>query len=307
MLPAVYPRPRKPIATEQANALPLDKIADKKVIIGLCGRYGSGKSTSTKILRQLYNSVQPVQRVEVPRDVTVLDYIVRILFNLMPINNDPDSVFNLTYKEACNIIKQLLTVHTCKDIAMGRLASTPKAIALPWWEEQSVVHEAALAQPLKLICAQLFDVDYVVLGGWTAETRNLRETMRVNYEVGKEKRTYRNVLEYMGTEVFRQCFDQDFWVKICKRGMTTSKAKLVICEDMRYENELKAIQELDGYAYLIFRDEKELILTEEDKKTHTAQWFHLTFAMNLPRIRNGLTIADLSNTWRMMLWHIVHK
>jgi len=300
MQQAVRPRSSVPPTQAPAPSVPLSQVPDK-LIIGLCGRYGSGKSTSTKILRQLYNAPVTSQVLKVPSDLTVMDYIVRVLFGLLPTTVEPEPIWKLTYKEACVMIRQLMTVHTCKDVAMGRLAQKPRATAIPWWEENSVVHEAAFAQPLKLICAQLFDVDYVILGGWSTETRALRETMTVDYEVGKIKRTYRSMLEYMGTEVFRQSFDQDFWVKVCGRGMSVSKAKLIMCEDMRYANELKAIQDMKGRAYLIFRDEKELVLTEEDKKTHTAQWYHLTFAMELPRIHNSSSIESLANTWKNLI------
>jgi len=294
---AVRPRPTK--VADELVIKPLDNIPDKQVV-GLCGRYGSGKSTSTKILKQLYDVKPNVQQMRVP-DATVLDYVVRILFGLLPNTDIVEPIWQLNYVEACKMIKQLLTVHTCKDVAMGRLGQKPRETVPAWWEEKTIVHEAAFAQPLKLICAQLFNVDYTVLGGWTPETRNLRETMKVEYEVGKQIRTYRSVLEYMGTECFRQSFDPEFWVKICKRGMAVSNAKLIICEDMRYENELAAIKAMKGKAFLIFRDEKELIITDEDRKTHTAQWFHLTFAMDLPRIHNGSSIEDLANTWRLLI------
>lgn len=271
-----------------------DRVHDLK-IFGLSGREGSGKSASAKIVCELYgagssNDLHP------PGDPNVLQYCVRILFGC--------KVGDREYMDSVEVLKNLLRQHTCMAV-LSRLDKPPRPVPKPWYEAKTSVYESAFANPLKLVCAQLFNVDYVILDGVSPETRALRENMTTEMTVGGVKgRTLRNVLEYMGTEVFRG-YDQDFWIKAFKRGVdyirNLPNSRVLIVPDVRFENELKAVLELGGVGYVIYREEKELVLTEEDKKQHVAKWGHLQYLDRLVRLPNVGSIGDLAKVWMELL------
>ena len=52
---------------------------------------------------------------------------------------------------------------------------------------------------------------------------------------------------------------------------------------------------------MIYREEKELVLTEEDKKQHVAKWGHLQYLDRLVRLPNVGSIGDLAKVWMELL------
>ncbi len=62
----------------------------------------------------------------------------------------------------------------------------------------------------------------------------------------------RRGLQLLGTDVVRECFDQDHWIKAWKKSvqtMTTEKEGsdlVILADDVRFENEAQAVKSLGG-------------------------------------------------------------
>jgi hypothetical protein len=65
----------------------------------------------------------------------------------------------------------------------------------------------------------------------------------------------RSILQKVGTDLFRENFDPDFWVKIGVEGIKKSMQnnRHVVVSDCRFPNEIKAIKELGGHSCRIIR------------------------------------------------------
>lgn len=72
------------------------------------------------------------------------------------------------------------------------------------------------------------------------------------HPITKEPVTYRWILQYMGTELFRDRFDPDTWVKSTFADYRPETSDWLIT-DMRFPNELKHIEEVGGISVLIMR------------------------------------------------------
>lgn len=97
-----------------------------------------------------------------------------------------------------------------------------------------------LAEPLKLVCKELF-------GGtawWgndelkSAATSDIIQTL-----FGPRFGTYRRIMQYLGTEVFRK-IDPSFWVKLhqIRTQEYDSASTVVLVDDVRFENEASYVR-----------------------------------------------------------------
>ena len=59
--------------------------------------------------------------------------------------------------------------------------------------------------------------------------------------------TAREVLQYVGTDVFRSLY-KDIWVDSCFRQIETDGAELALISDVRFQNEIKGVQERGGFV-----------------------------------------------------------
>lgn len=109
----------------------------------------------------------------------------------------------------------------------------------------------SFATPLKKAVSILFGFDYEILLGETQDMRELRETTKdpIWGMSGRE------ALQKIGTEIFRNQFDQDIWVKIAKREIVKllNEGKNIVVSDVRFQNEYEMINKLNGIFYYIER------------------------------------------------------
>lgn len=56
----------------------------------------------------------------------------------------------------------------------------------------------------------------------------------------------RKLLQFIGTELFRNNFDQDIWVKLLKKQIRESEANLIVVTDVRFPNEIEGIMEMSN-------------------------------------------------------------
>lgn len=104
----------------------------------------------------------------------------------------------------------------------------------------------AFAAPIKTIAQDVFHLDdHQVYGG------------------AKEKEdpfwgmTPREIMQRTGTEFARNTFHEEVWVDSFRRRMEETDAQRIVVTDVRFPNEVEAIQELGGVVIRIRRPEKE--------------------------------------------------
>jgi len=65
-------------------------------------------------------------------------------------------------------------------------------------------------------------------------------------------RTIRQVLQVVGTDWFRGLWE-DCWINAWKRQVAESDADVILVPDVRFPNELKAVQEMGGFVIRLMR------------------------------------------------------
>lgn len=72
--------------------------------------------------------------------------------------------------------------------------------------------------------------------------------------VGKKTKTPRELLQVIGTDLARNCLDDEIWIKLGKKRLKNVKADNIIITDCRFENERKAIKDMGGNLGLVKRE-----------------------------------------------------
>lgn len=124
-----------------------------------------------------------------------------------------------------------------------------KMLPLEW-------NRMAFADTLKDITSILFGWDRGMLEGSTESSRKWREEVSEYWakELGNKKFTPRLALQTLGTDVFREHFDRDIWVKVLKHRIINSNSDIVVT-DVRFPNEAKMIKEMGGIIVQVIRGE----------------------------------------------------
>lgn len=117
-------------------------------------------------------------------------------------------------------------------------------------------HRMAFADTLKDITSILFSWDRGMLEGKTDASREWREEVSTYWskELGIKNFTPRMALQVLGTEVFRNQFHEDIWVKVLKNKIINTNSDIVIT-DVRFPNEANMIKELGGNIVQVIRGE----------------------------------------------------
>lgn len=79
--------------------------------------------------------------------------------------------------------------------------------------------------------------------------------------------TPRHVAQYVGTEILRS-IDQDIHIKMAFKLNESSNAEFLVCSDVRFDNELKAVQNSGGVIFGIWR---ESIVPKDLKNLHPSE------------------------------------
>ena len=105
----------------------------------------------------------------------------------------------------------------------------------------------AFADPLKDICRILFDLSETQL-----TDRKLKEQKIEFWSLSP-----REILQKVGTDLFRKHFDTEFWVKLMENKIYQKLEKNpnlnIVCSDVRFQNEANLIQKLGGKIVYIDR------------------------------------------------------
>jgi len=257
-------------------------------VLGLCGREGSGKTT-------VANMLTGGPKYELRKINDPLTYMTDVLFG----DNNP---WGYSTEDQRDLLKLIIETNVdskwFEKHPSGEYMAPFDIVSDKEWVEFS------MATPLKKVCSILFDIDYDILLAQTPEARVIRENMSCRHDYDKLPEGLFNgrvCLEYFGTDVMRNKFDRDIWMKILKRDATRAidNDKRVVIPDVRFENEIDLISKLDGTLFVIYRSAGELILTEDDEKTHPAKWNFLKYytnSKNYEIIGNNGSIDDLQKS-----------
>lgn len=144
--------------------------------------------------------------------------------------------------------------------------------------------ELTFAQALKDVCHILSGIPLHILDPKTNEDRKLRETIKdpIWNLSGREW------LQRIGTELFRDHFDKDTWLKIIERKIINNPTKKYVISDCRFNNEYYMIKNNGGIIWIINRD------GTDTKDTHRSEteWHNFVNLSDVKIINNG-TIDDL--------------
>jgi hypothetical protein len=112
----------------------------------------------------------------------------------------------------------------------------------------------SFANPLKDAVAAIFGYDRKMLEGNTKASREWREQVDpVWTELLGRSVSPRQILQELGTEVFRDNFNKDIWVNSFIIKRLTMKDSDIVISDVRFKNEMEAIKKLGGKLVRIKR------------------------------------------------------
>lgn len=67
------------------------------------------------------------------------------------------------------------------------------------------------------------------------------------------KKSPRQILQWLGTDILREHIDQDFFIKCIKQKIENSDKNFIIVTDVRFPNEAEFIRSMDGKVVKIIR------------------------------------------------------
>jgi dephospho-CoA kinase len=96
-----------------------------------------------------------------------------------------------------------------------------------------------------------------IITGWprdfiegTSNDRNMRETLKhPDY-----KKTCREIMQFVGTDLFRNQFDDNVWINIIKNKIKMDDTSKYVITDVRFDNEAIMIESIGGIIIQINRD-----------------------------------------------------
>lgn len=132
------------------------------------------------------------------------------------------------------------------------------------------ITELAFAKPLKDACKCIFSLtDEQVYG-------TLKETPLPQWD----ERTPRQILQYVGTDLFRKHFCDDIWIRAMKCAIEACPTKHIIISDVRFANECDFVKSMGGIVIMITRN----VAGSKSGKNHASE--------NMEGINADITIEN---------------
>lgn len=115
----------------------------------------------------------------------------------------------------------------------------------------------SFADPLKDLCASIFNWPRDALEGDTPESRKWREEIDVWWakELNIPDFSPRRAFQLIGTDVLRKHFHDGLWISSLKQRYEQSPTPVIVT-DARFGNELTLIKELGGITVAVHRGNK---------------------------------------------------
>lgn len=115
--------------------------------------------------------------------------------------------------------------------------------------------KVSFAGPLKDAVAAIFSWDRELLEGSTSESREWREHVDMwwSERLGIPNLTPRFVLQYIGTDVFRDHYHNDIWIAAMERRVLQLDTDKVVVTDCRFPNEISLARKFCGQNVKVTR------------------------------------------------------
>ena len=120
----------------------------------------------------------------------------------------------------------------------------------------------SFAEPLKQLVLNLFNVPEECLYGTGEQKKQNQEHLRwenmpkSKTKFGKKKgsMTAREFLQFLGTDIMRNMY-KDIWTKYCIDNIESEESLIATIDDVRFLNELEAVQKVGGKVIYLNRNE----------------------------------------------------
>ena len=194
------------------------------------------------------------------------------------------------------------------NIAITGLKGSGKGTLASYLVKQHNYIELSFAHALKDVLANVFDWPRDLLEGSTPESRRFRETVDEwwSEHLGIPDFTPRMAMQNVGTDLFRDCFNQNIWALTVKRKMLNSHT---VISDLRFCNEHRIVKynvdlvvkvlpaKLPVWYYIAQQALRgdELAATEmrdSFPEVHPSEWQTTVIPADITIVNNG-TIQDL--------------
>ena len=145
---------------------------------------------------------------------------------------------------------------TARVIGLVGKKGSGKTTVAKYLVDEYNFEEVVFAEPVKRVTESIFGFSYDMLLGDTKEKRQQRVTLK-DPIWGK---TPVEAMQIVGTEIFRNGFDSETWIKIAKRKVDQfrSEGKSVVISDVRFENEINFIRETGGEIVVLFEKPEDI-------------------------------------------------
>lgn len=216
-------------------------------IIGITGKAGSGKDTAGSLIQYLFWK----NRVESGSSTS----ITMPLRYFLDGSNMNDILSKWTRKKFADKLKDVLCILTgCTRYQLEQRDFKNSLLPPEWWIVDETVIKNWL---LNMYSREEIDTDPEIFD------RNWK-----NSPVGIVKYTYRDALQLIGTDIFRNHFHINTWVNATM--VDYSEDKNWIITDVRFPNELVAIRQRKGLIIRITCDREADNLLNTDHASETA-------------------------------------
>ena len=169
----------------------------------------------------------------------------------------------------------------------------------------------SFASSVKDVCASIFGWERSMMEGDTIESRRWRETVDVWWEneLGIKGFSPRMAMQLIGTDVMRDCFNDNIWILSLKKKLSSLSGDIVV-SDVRFKNEANMIRESGGVLIRIVNEKtkpiwydaaysanngcekgKKLMMTEYNY-VHVSEWDLIGYKQDYI-VENTSTLEDL--------------
>lgn len=180
-------------------------------------------------------------------------------------------------------------------------------------------HRDSFASALKDVCAAVFGWDRILIEGRDEGAREWRNQVDKWWaeKLNIPHFTPRYALQNIGTNLFREYFNNDIWILSLANKLRKTTSNTVIT-DCRYPNEIAAIREHKGIMIRVVRgyepewyftaqaalngDSMAQVRMEQEFSIHTSEWAWINSKFDYIVYNNG-TITDLYDQVNSIVKH----
>lgn len=116
--------------------------------------------------------------------------------------------------------------------------------------------------------------------------------------------TNREVMQVLGTDIFRNMFDKNVWVKCAIEEIKRSKFSLCLIDDMRFDTEAKAVLSSGGYIINLFKEKSSSDIHESEKGLSDQL---VNSNKNIFNVKSGDEIMTKNNIVSSIVDEIINK